>query len=57
MIYIARLALLGFAFASLIVNSMKAEVYVNTDVSHYLWYIGDGAKEEYDTGGISASWF
>ena len=42
-----RLVLLGLAFASLILNSMKAEVYEDTDVSHYLWYMGDGAKEEY----------
>ena len=47
LVVIVRLALLGSAFASLIVNSMKAEVYEDTDVSHYLWYMGDGAKEEY----------
>ena len=47
LVVIIRLAVLGVAFASLIVNSMKAEVYEDTDVSHYLWYMGDGAKKEY----------
>lgn len=47
LVVIVRLALLGVAFALLILDSIKAEVYEDTDVSHYLWYMGDGAKEEY----------
>ena len=32
---------------SLSLDSVKAQVQEDTDVSHYLWYMGDNAKKEY----------
>ena len=35
------------SFKEMAWDSTKAEVYEDTDVSHYLWYMGEDAKEEY----------
>lgn len=46
-VFAIRLATLGLLTSFLALNSETAEVYIDTDASHYLWYIGDNAKEEY----------
>lgn len=42
-----RLALIGSLISFLALDGMKAQIYEDTDVSHYQWYMGDGAQEEY----------
>lgn len=42
-----RMAAVGGAIAWLAADMQKAEIYEDTDVSHYLWYMGEDAKEEY----------
>ena len=44
---IMRLIAIGALVAFLALDGAKAEVYEDTDVSHYLWYMGGDAKEEY----------
>ena len=47
LIVIIRLAAVGALVSLLAWGSTKAEVYEDMDVSHYLWYMGEEAKEEY----------
>lgn len=47
LVVVVRLAAVGALVAFLALDSAKAEVYEDTDVSHYLWYMGEDAKEEY----------
>ena len=47
LIIIIRLAAVGTLVGFLAWDSTKAEVYEDTDVGHYLWYMGEDAKEEY----------
>lgn len=47
LVIIIRLFLLGSAIALLVLDGRRAEVHEDTDVSHYLWYIGNEAKDEY----------
>lgn len=42
-----RLVLMGSLISFLALDSMSAPIYEDTDISHYLWYMGDGAREEY----------
>lgn len=48
LVIIVRLAMAGGAIAYLAWDSAKAEIFEDTDVSHYAWYMGENAKEEYD---------
>lgn len=47
LVVIARLAAVGALVGFLALDSARAEVYEDTDVNHYLWYMGEGAREEY----------
>lgn len=47
LVVVVRLIAIGSLVAFLALDSAKAKVYEDTDVSHYLWYMGEGAKEEY----------
>lgn len=47
LVYFIRLALIGSLIGLLSLDSMRAPIYEDTDVSHYLQYMGDGAREEY----------
>lgn len=47
LVVIVRLAAVGALVAFLAWDSTKAEVYEDTDVDHYLWYMGEDAKKEY----------
>lgn len=42
-----RLALIGSLIAFLALDGRQAEVSVDTDAGHYLWYMGENAQEEY----------
>ena len=42
-----RLALIGGLISFLALDSMNVPIYEDTDISHYLWYMGDGAQEKY----------
>lgn len=42
-----RLIAVGGLVAFLAIDSQKAEIYEDTDVSHYLQYMGESAEEEY----------
>ncbi len=42
-----RLALIGSLLSFLALDSMRAQIYEDTDVGHYLWYMGEGAQEAY----------
>ena len=42
-----RLAIMGALAGFLALDGRCAEIYTDTDVSHYSWYMGDDAKEEY----------
>ena len=42
-----RLTAIGALISFLALDGAKAEIYEDTDVSHYLWYMGEDAKEEY----------
>lgn len=48
LVIIVRLAMAGGAIAYLAWDSAKAEIFEDTDVSHYAWYMGENAKEEYN---------
>ncbi len=43
----SRFFAVGGAIYLLALDSAKAQVQEDTDVSHYLWYMGDSAKKEY----------
>ena len=47
LVVVARLIAIGALVAFLALDGSKAEVCEDTDVSHYLWYMGEDAKEEY----------
>ena len=47
LLVIVRLVAIGALVAFLALDGVKAEVYEDTDVSHYMWYMGENAKEEY----------
>ena len=47
MVVFIRLALIGSLIGFLALDSMNAQIYEDTDVSHYLWYMGDDAQEKY----------
>lgn len=42
-----RLALIGSLIGFLALDGRQAEVSVDTDAAHYLWYMGENAQEEY----------
>ena len=42
-----RLALIGSLLSFLALDSMRAQIYEDTDVGHYQWYMGEGAQEAY----------
>lgn len=42
-----RLAMIGSQIGLLVLDSMSSPIYEDTDVSHYLRYMGDGARKEY----------
>ena len=42
-----RLALIGSLIGFLALDGRNEEVSVDTDVDHYLWYMGEDAQEEY----------
>ena len=44
---VVRLMAVGGLVAFLAIDSQKAEIYEDTDVSHYLQYMGESAEEEY----------
>lgn len=47
LVFVVRLVLVGAAVLWLGLEGQKAEVYEDADVSHYLWYMGEDAQEEY----------
>ena len=47
LLIVMRLIAMGVLIAYLSSDGAKAEVYENTDVNHYLWYMGEDAKEDY----------
>ncbi|MDO4332953.1 MAG: zf-HC2 domain-containing protein [Eubacteriales bacterium] len=58
LIVFIRLALIGSLVGFLALDSMNARVYEDTDVNHYLRYMGNGAQEEYaDKWGMDESIF
>ena len=46
-IVMIRLIAVGALVAFLALDGEKAEVLEDTDISHYSWYIGENAGEEY----------
>lgn len=44
---IIRFVMVGGLIAFLALDGARAEVYEDTDVSHYSWYMGENAREEY----------
>lgn len=47
LLFFVRLALIGSLIGFLALDGMKAQVYEDTDVDHYLWYMGEDAQEAY----------
>lgn len=47
LIVVIRLVEMGSLIAFLALEGVKAKVYEDADVSHYSWYMGKDAKEEY----------
>ena len=46
-VFLIRLLLMGGLVKLLSFDSQRAEVYKDTDITHYQWYMGKNAKKEY----------
>ena len=46
-VFLIRLLLIGGLVKLLSFDSQRTEVYKDTDITHYQWYIGKNAKIEY----------
>lgn len=46
-VFLIRLLLMGGLAKLLSFDSQRTEVYKDTDITHYQWYIGKNAKKEY----------
>ena len=58
LIVFVRLALMGALVSFLALDGENAQIYEDTDKDHYLWYMGQEAKEEYaDKWGMDESIF
>ncbi len=56
--FFIRLLLMGGLGKLLSFDSQRTEVYKDTDITHYQWYIGKNAKKEYaDKWGMDESIF
>ena len=57
-VFLIRLLLMGGLAKLLSFDSQRTEVYKDTDITHYQWYIGKNAKKEYaDKCGMDESIF
>ena len=57
-VFLIRLLLIGGLVKLLSFDSQRTEVYKDTDITHYQWYIGKNAKKEYaDKWGMDESIF
>ena len=57
-VFLIRLLLMGGLVKLLSFDSQRTEVYKDTDITHYQWYIGKNAKKEYaDKWGMDESIF
>ena len=57
-VFLIRLLLMGGLAKLLLFDSQRTEVYKDTDITHYQWYIGKNAKKEYaDKWGMDESIF
>ena len=57
-VFLIRLLLMGGLAKLLSFDSQRTEVYKDTDITHYQWYIGKNAKKEYaDKWGMDESIF
>ena len=57
-VFLIRLLLMGGLAKLLSFDSQRTEVYKDTDITHYQWYIGKNAKKEYaDNWGMDESIF
>lgn len=57
-VFLIRLLLMGGLAKLLSFDSQRTEVYKDTDITHYQWYMGKNAKKEYaDKWGMDESIF
>ena len=57
-VFLIRLLLIGGLVKLLSFDSQRTEVYKDTDITHYQWYMGKNAKKEYaDKWGMDESIF
>ena len=57
-VFLIRLLLMGGLAKLLSFDSQRTEVYKDTDITHYQWYIGKNAKKEYaDKWGMDEVFF